>query len=572
MEKKRIGIIGGGPAALFMFKRLMEANNSNLVITIFERKDQLGAGMPYSHEGAGNEHLTNVSDNEIPELVTSIKEWLHHASPKVLKPFDMYPDKFNEYKVVPRLLFGQYLADQFKLLIKKAEKAGIQTHILYNTTILDIEDDPATKEVKVYSENGDPLSFDAVIICTGHNWPKKYEGKVPNWFDSPYPPSKIAQQINYPVAIKGSSLTAIDAVRTLARANGTFEQTADGTTTYQLNKDSEGFGLVMHSIGGLLPGIRFHLDDSQLAHGSMLTEDEVWKIKEANDGFIPLDYLFERNFKQPLQTEQPEFYEQVKDMKLEAFVDHVMELRERLDAFTLFKAEYAEAEKSIRRHQSVYWKEMLSALSYALNYPAKHLSAEDMLRHKKVLMPLISIIIAMVPQSSCRDLIALYDAGLLDLIAVDRNSSAEPSGEGCLYTYTDEAGKEHQTRYRMFIDAIGQPPFRYEEFPFIGLRSGGTVSPAYLSFRSAEAGAKELENGNKDVGQDSQGNFHLNVPGININDHFQVLDKYGFNNDRIYIMAVPYIAGLNPDYSGLDFCEAASERIVKVLMNSNETA
>ncbi len=141
-----------------------------------------------------------------------------------------------------------------------------------------------------------------------------------------------------------------------------------------------------------------------------------------------------------------------------------------------------------------------------------------------------------------------------------------------LYTYADEAGKEHQTSYRMFIDAIGQQAFRYEEFPFIGLRSGGTVSPAYLSFRSAEAGASELENGNKDVGQDSQGNFHLNVPGISINDHFQVLDKYGVNNDRVYIMAVPYIAGLNPDYSGLDFCEAASERIVKVLMPSNEIA
>ena len=570
MEKKSIGIIGGGPAALFMFKRLVEAGEKDLSITIFERKEQLGAGMPYSHEGACNEHITNVSDNEIPELVTSIKDWLHYAQPEVLKPFDMYPEKFNEYKVVPRLLFGQYLADQFKLLVNKATKAGLQTKILYNTNVIDVLDDQDTKQVTVYTEGGDHLLFDAVVMCTGHNWPKKYEGKVPNWFDSPYPPAKLAQQINYPVAIKGSSLTAIDAVRTLARANGSFDQLEDGTTIYNLNKDTEGFRLVMHSIGALLPAIRFHLEDAQLAHGTLLTEDEMWKIMEENEGFIPLDYLFERNFKEPLRTQQPDFYEQVKDMKLEEFVDFVMEFRERLDPFILFKAEYAEAEKSIRRHQSIYWKEMLSALSYALNYPAKHLSAEDMLRHKKVLMPLISIIIAMVPQSSCRDLIALHDAGVLSLTAVDRNSKVEPAEEGCVYTYTDEAGKEHQTAYRMFVDAIGQPPFQFEDFPFKGLPGGGSISPAYLRFRSAEEGAKEQKEGNKDVQQDSTGNYHLKVPGISINDHFQVLDKYGVNNDRVYIMAVPYIAGLNPDYSGLDFCEAASERIIKILLPVKE--
>jgi hypothetical protein len=52
------------------------------------------------------------------------------------------------------------------------------------------------------------------------------------------------------------------------------------------------------------------------------------------------------------------------------------------------------------------------------------------------------------------------------------------------------------------------------------------------------------------------------VPGITINDNFQVLDSYGAINSCIYIMAVPYIGGYNPDYSGLNFCEAASEKIV----------
>ena len=73
---KRIGLLGGGPAALFMFKRIVEEGPGDTEVTVFERRDQLGAGMPYSIVGAGNEHITNVSDNEIPELGTSVKEWL----------------------------------------------------------------------------------------------------------------------------------------------------------------------------------------------------------------------------------------------------------------------------------------------------------------------------------------------------------------------------------------------------------------------------------------------------------------------------------------------------------------
>jgi hypothetical protein len=107
----------------------------------------------------------------------------------------------------------------------------------------------------------------------------------------------------------------------------------------------------------------------------------------------------------------------------------------------------------------------------------------------------------------------------------------------------------------------------YGEFPFEGLRNNGTVSPAQLRFRSAEAAALEASEGNKLVVKDSGGNYYLKVPGIQINDCFQVMDRYGASNPRVFIVAVPYIGGLNPDYSGLDFCEAASARVIKALLD-----
>ncbi len=59
-------------------------------------------------------------------------------------------------------------------------------------------------------------------------------------------------------------------------------------------------------------------------------------------------------------------------MSMEAFVGEMMAIREQADPFSLLKAEYEEARLSIKRKQSVYWKELLGALSFAMNYPAKH--------------------------------------------------------------------------------------------------------------------------------------------------------------------------------------------------------
>lgn len=564
--EKRIGILGGGPSGLFMFKRLIESGRTDIVINIFERKNKLGVGMPYSSEGAGDEHITNVSSNEIPLLITSLADWIKSVPKDTLDKFHIDPLRFNEYKVLPRLLFGQYLTSQFDLLRKMASENGIDYQIFYNSIVTDIIDYPDQEMVVVEINDKEKFKFDQVIICTGHNWPKKYEGQVPGYFDSPYPPVKLAVKLDHPVAIKGSSLTAVDAIRTLARYNGTFDKDNNGHLFYQLLDHSPNFKLVLHTRNGMLPAVRFHLEDSHLSSDSLMTAEEIAEHIASNNGFLSLDYIFEKDFKLPIKEKEPEFYEKIKDMSLEEFVTAMMDLRERLDPFQLLKAEYAEAEKSILRKKSVYWKEMLGVLSFALNYPAKYLSAEDMMRLHKSLTPLISIVIAYIPQSSSEEILAMYEAGVLELIPVGDDSEIEAMDEGgATYHYTDGAGKEHSVYFNTYIDCVGQPHLEFEDFPFKSLLSGKAVSPAKLRFRSVEEGQKALADG-KEVVQDQNDDYYLKVSGITINDNFQVVDAYGALNDRIYIMAVPYIGGYNPDYSGLDFSEAVSAAIVKRLI------
>ena len=568
---QKIGIIGGGPAALFMLKRMAESGLNNISLTIFEAGKEWGNGMPYSSAGALPEHITNVSGNEIPQIVEGIKEWLPQAPAELITAFEITEDNFNDYKVVPRLFFGTYLSQQFYLLQQKAGEAGIPLQLLPETRVVDIKDQPGTKQVTVTTSSGEHYVFDQVIICTGHTWPKLHEGKVPGWFDSPYPPAKLQLQTNFPVAVKGASLTAIDAIRTLARQNGHFTKNEDHTLTYHPAATSPQFKLHIHAIGGLLPAVRFHLHDTRLSKEELISVEEMQQALEQHNGFIPLDHLFDRNFKKPLQQRNPEFFEKIKDMSMEAFVAYAMTLRETLDPLLLLHAEYREAETSIRSKQPVDWKEELATLSYALNYPAKHFSAEDMLRLKSVLMPLVSIIIAFVPQSSVREFMALHQAGVLTVIPVDHKSRVVPGDEeGATYAYTDEAGNAVEKKYKVFIDATGQKPVLFNDFPFKSLKADETVSPAWLKFQSAEKGKAAMEEKKDTVHTANNQDYYLQLPGVQINDWFQVLDKYGAANERLYIMAVPLIAGINPDYSGLDFCERASEQVMKAIQKTRD--
>jgi len=567
-NQQKIAILGGGPSGLFMYKRLVESKIKNLVIDIFERKDSLGSGMPYSAEGANKEHITNVSDNEIPVIFNSIEDWVKIAPKSILKKFNINVDSFNEYKVLPRLFFGEYLSAQFDLLKKAADDQGIITNIHLKTSVTDIIDDSENEEVKVEVNGKDVIVFNHIIVCVGHNWPKKYEGKIKNYFDSPYPPQKLAKKVNHPIALMGSSLTAIDAIRTLARNNGVFQEEKDGKYKFVIDKDSNQFKIIMHSRNGLLPAIRFHLEDSHLGKDATLSKAQIQKYIKDNGGFISLDYVFEKNFKDQFKKKDPAFYEKIKDLGLEDFVDAMMSYRENVPAFDLFKKEYEEAEKSIDHEESIYWKEALAVLSFAMNYPAKYLCAEDMQRLQKVLMPLISIVIAFVPQSSCRDLMALHDAGVLEIVSVGDDSTVEPQDKGgVIYTYTNEKGAKTSTAYKTFVNCIGQPHLAYEDFPFKSLVEGRTISPATLNFKSKAKGKKEFEAGNKLVEKDKQGDYLLRVPGIKINDSFKVVDDSGEANDRISMMAVPYIGGYNPDYSGIDFSEMASLEILKQIQS-----
>lgn len=564
----RLAIIGAGPMALLLLRRLLEHYNGNLDIEIFEKQDMIGAGMPYSRRGANEEHIANVSASELPEVLDPIQTWGAKQGKANLYGFPIDKEGFNVHKALPRLLLGDYLSDEFTNVIQLCQAKGFTVSVHNRCAVMDIIDDATAHVVTVVHQQG-RADFDKAIICSGHFWPKINEGLIPNYFDSPYPPSKLLGRTNYPVAVRGASLTAIDAVRTLARNNGQFHQSADGTLFYKLAPQSQEFKLVLHSRGGLLPAVRFHLEDEQLGRGQLLSAEEIERIKGENDGFVPLDYLYENIFLERIKAQRPSFHQTIEELTMEEFVAKMMEFREDLDPFELLEREYREAAQSITERKSIYWKEMLAILSYTMNYPAKYFSAEDMLRLENVLKPLISIIIAFVPQQSVKELLALRAAAVISLVDVGEDSEIEPLQDGGInYHYTTNEGQTCSQHYRMFVDCIGQPALSIGDLPFESLRTVRSLAPAMVKFRRVEAGQEAFARGVKGVGMGKDGNYYMQLKGIAINDHFQVTDIFGRINERLYMLAVPFIGGFNPDYSGLDFAEEASLRVVQSLMLS----
>lgn len=170
------------------------------------------------------------------------------------------------------------------------------------------------------------------------------------------------------------------------------------------------------------------------------------------------------------------------------YLASMMQLREELDLFTLLKAEYLKVEKSIKSHESIYRKEALPILSFALNYPAKYLFVEDTLRMQKTLSPLISLMIAFIPPTSCKELLTLHASGRLTLGAVGNDSSEAMHDKGGISIIYRRWWESKVFPFKTFIDCVRQPQLNYDDFPFKNMLEDKTASPVIIKCKDNASG------------------------------------------------------------------------------------
>jgi uncharacterized NAD(P)/FAD-binding protein YdhS len=216
---KNITIIGGGACGVAAFLELFvqittQKLTDQVSITIFERDKPIGYGLAFGTDQPG--HLLNTQADLMGLFASEPKHFAEWLKSKGGRNRDDVMGKGSEESVyTTRHLYGDYIAEHFKLYLQKAKDAGIQVSVV-GDEVSDIDVKEAAYEVTYGSGK---LRSDFVILALGTPKPCNYTGlrKYEEYIDFPYPPSKIINKVktDASVGVLGSSLSAIDTIMTL---------------------------------------------------------------------------------------------------------------------------------------------------------------------------------------------------------------------------------------------------------------------------------------------------------------------------------------------------------------------
>ncbi len=296
------------------------------------------------------------------------------------------------------------------------------------------------------------------------------------------------------------------------------------------------------------PDLRYEQEEPFREIYRHATREQILKLIDA-DGFFPLQSYFDEVCRPALadafdKDDRGDLAEGLRSgaISLENFVDQMTGEHQYDDPFEGMKAEFPEASESVHRGKPIHWKETLDDLMYCLNFVSEMMSAEDHQRFHKVIEPFLVNVIAAMPLQSAKTLLALHDAGKLEVVAGMVEVKDKRDGEIVIEVNDDGELTEH--RYRMFVDCSGQEPVTIETYPFPSLVESGGVTRATAAYRDESISPEEL-------------------PGIAIDSSYRVIDRDGQPSERIYDIAMPHVAGCRPYSYGLQACNETASIVVE---------
>ena len=131
-----LAVIGSGPTALYLlhyiYDNLEVFQHRIRTISIFEKEEILGMGMPYHPKTTDIYNLANISSEEIPMLQESFADWLRKQTLDELHKFNIYQMPIDDSEVYSRVALGHYFTEQFRQLITLIESRGIQIREFVN--------------------------------------------------------------------------------------------------------------------------------------------------------------------------------------------------------------------------------------------------------------------------------------------------------------------------------------------------------------------------------------------------------------------------------------------------------
>ncbi len=579
---KKIAIIGSGATAIYLLKHLMD--HTDILhdhigeIAIFEKDDILGMGMPYNPNTTDLCNLSNIASEELPELILPFADWLEQQDKKTLKNLGLADEKISKSKVYNRLALGQYLQAQYKSIIEKLAEAGINVQQFPNCEVVDIIYQEKREEVILKVVDGKKYTFSKVVIATGHVWTEE-DDVASGTYASPWPIHKIMPKEgtfhNFKIGTLGASLSAFDVVSSLSRKHGKFATDEDGKMTFHPAKGAEDFCMAMHDAHGWLPNLQYEQEEPIREIYRHVKRDDLFAMLDAH-GYLRIETFFDKVCRPALKKaftkdKMPDMVAKLADesFTLSQFVEAMSEKHEFSNAFEGMRYEMQEAKISVERKKPIHWKETMDDLMYALNFHAELMPAEDHVQFHREVMPFLMNVIAAMPLPSGNLLLALYDAGKLEIVS-GRVTVADKHKKGSTTVEVKDGEATYSIDYKMFIHCGGQKPVGLDEYPFKSLVKKGVVRRARAPFIDAEKAKALLKTDKKDLVFKERSKYYYYTGGLDIDASYRVIGEDGSPNDSIHDITFTHTTGSRPYSYGLQACSATSQILVEAWVKSLE--
>ena len=429
-----------------------------LDITLYERGEKAGIGMPYSPKMANRAMLANIASIEIPEVSISYLAWLEAQSAQMLRDYGLDPDDLDARQFTPRLLLGEYFRDQLLALIEGARRLGHRVTVREKTEVTDVLPNADAVHLVTFDSVAQP-KFDHVILATGHVFPDD-DAASRTYFPSPWSGLIDAEIPAGLIGVLGTSLSGIDAVMAVATQHGHFRRTGGGGLRFEV--EDAGLQIVLMSWTGVLPEADFYCP---IPYEPLrwVTDVAVAMIAEEGSG---LDGAF-AIFQAELADADPAYAGRIglSDLTADSFADAYFADRIAADPFRWARTNLDEVERNKAQQITVGWRYAILRMHEVFETLVPHLSDADRDRFNKGLKTVFVDNYAAVPPESIRRLLALHDAGVLRVLALGQSYDLRRAGAHTVITAHD---KTHV--FDVFIDARGQRALTSKDLPFQTLR------------------------------------------------------------------------------------------------------
>lgn len=475
---KRIAIVGAGPMAIYTIKELIKSDFP-LNITAFESSDTPGCGMPYRRRMNADYMFCNAYSKEIPPVTRRLVTWLHDQDDDTLAHFGLDRDGIDNRSFYPRVLIGNFLADELRALCDQGRAHGHQVAILPLHTVVNI----APHEGGVFVDGTTPDGefrqvFDDVVLATGHSWPKSPRIGSADLI-SPWPYTAVTELEPGNIGILGSSLSAIDVIVALGTEHGTFHEAEDAVTWFP-KKGRESVSVTMVSHLGIMPEPDFFYayPYEPLTH---IHPDAVQA--EINVG---ADGLLARVFGlliAELDHVAPDYMSRLGSgvRTLNGFADAYFADRVNTGGMRALRETLASSVESMRQKRTQSHRYALLRAHENFEALFAHFNSEDWDSFRANLLNVFSDCYAAIPHLSVRRVLAMHDAGVLRIIPTGEDSDFRNGENGTVISTTVDG----DIAFDALIDARGQAAAPLSALPFPSLIAGLSQNnaPLHAPFR-----------------------------------------------------------------------------------------